>query len=92
VELAVGDAEPEEVLSESEGVGGSGFVAPSVGAGVEEELAELLDVTDGIAPAELYTWRRFPAPQYCRPFPPHGKLQSPWFSAFTLPVLSWSPQ
>lgn len=58
MELAVGDAELGEVLSEAEGVGGSGFVAPSVGGGVEveaAELAELLDVPDGIAPAELYT-------------------------------------
>lgn len=54
MELAVGEAELEEELSEAESVGASGFVPPPVGGGLEVEAAELLDVPDGITPAELY--------------------------------------
>lgn len=91
--VAVGDAESEEVLSELGGVGAPGSVDPSVGAGVAVEAAELvLAVVTDSPVAELYNCSRLPAPQYCRSFPPHAKLQSPWFSAFTLPVLSSLPQ
>lgn len=58
------------------------------------EVAEEFEKPAGdiVGAARLYSSRRFPAPQYSRLSPGHKKLQSAWFAALVLPMLSVSPQ
>jgi hypothetical protein len=58
------------------------------------DVVDVTEIDEYPTPAviEMYSSRRFPAPQYSKLLPGQRKLQSAWFVAETLPGLKVLPQ